>query len=71
MQRFGEKLRYLRKRDGMTLKQLAQATGLTTHSHISNIENGRKNPSLEFVIKVSELFDVPVDHLVKDDFELE
>lgn len=70
-ERFGEKLRSLRKRDGMTLKELALATGLATHSHVSNIENGRKNPSLEFVIKVSELFDVTIDQLVKDDLELD
>ncbi len=71
MERFGEKLRSLRKQDGMTLKELALATGLTTHSHVSNIEHGRKKPSLEFVIEVSELFGVTIDQLVKDDLELD
>jgi transcriptional regulator with XRE-family HTH domain len=42
MQRFGEKLRALRKQHGMTLEELALALDLTTHSHLSNIESGRK-----------------------------
>ena len=71
MQRFGEKLRALRKQRGMTLKELAEVFGHTTHSHISELETGKRMPSLEFTIKVSELFDVSVDQLVKDDIELE
>jgi transcriptional regulator with XRE-family HTH domain len=41
VQRFGEKLRTLRKQRGMTIKELAPLTGYSTHSHISEIENGR------------------------------
>ena len=52
MQRFGEKLRALRKQRGMTLEDLAVALGLATHSHLSNIEVGRKQPSLELAIKI-------------------
>ena len=71
MQRFGEKVRALRKQQGMTLKQLAEALGLTTHSHLSNIETGRKQPSLELTIKIANLFRVTVDQLVKDNLELD
>ena len=71
MQRFGEKLRILRKQRGMTLKELAEILGYTTHSHISEFETGKRTPSLEVAIKISELFDVSVDQLVKDNFELE
>jgi len=71
MQRFGEKLRTLRKQRGMTLKELATALGLTTHSHLSNIETGRKQPSLELAIKIADLFEVAVDQLVRDHLELD
>ena len=71
MQRFGEKVRALRKQQGMTLKQLAEALGLTTHSHLSNIKTGRKQPSLELTIKIADLFEVTVDQLVRDNLDLD
>lgn len=71
MQRFGEKLRTLRKQQGMTIKELAPLTGYSTHSHISEIENGRKKPPLEFVMKVASLFNVSLDQLLNDDLELD
>ena len=49
VQRFGEKLRTLRKQRGMTIKELAPLTGYSTHSHISEIENGKKKPPLESI----------------------
>jgi transcriptional regulator with XRE-family HTH domain len=71
MQRFGEKLRALRKQHGMTLEELALALGLTTHSHLSNIESGRKKPSLELAIKIADFFKVTVDQLVRDNLDLD
>jgi len=64
-------LHTLRKQRGMTLKELATALGLTTHSHLSNIETGRKQPSLELAIKIADLFEVAVDQLVRDHLELD
>ncbi len=61
----------LRKQRGMTLKELATALGLTTHSHLSNIETSRKQPSLELAIKIADLFEVAVDQLVRDHLELD
>ncbi len=71
MQRFGEKLRTLRKRRGMTIKELAQAIGQTTHSHISELETGKRPPSLEIALKISRMFSVSIDKLVKDELELD
>ena len=71
MQRFGEKLRRLRKQRGITAQELALALGLAHRSHISNIESGRKRPSLDFVLNVAKFFDVSVDQLVKDELELD
>ena len=69
--RFGEKLRDLRTRQNMTLKELANALGHVAHGHISEIETGKKMPTVEFVIKVAYLFNVTTDQLLKDDLELE
>lgn len=71
MQRFGEKLRRLRRRRGMTLQELAAALGYVAHGHLSEIETGKRRPKVEFVLKVANLFDVTADQLVRDDVELD
>lgn len=69
MLRFGEKLRTLRHRQGMTLMELD--TALDVHfSHLGNIERGQKKPSTDLVLKVSDLFNVTTDQLMRDELEL-
>lgn len=70
MQRFGEKLRNLRSQRGMTLKSLAQALGHKAHGYISEIESGKKVPTVQFVLSVSHLFGVSTDELLKDELEI-
>jgi len=71
VQRLGEKVRTLRKRRGMTLKELALGLGVTSHSYVSEIETGKKNPTTEMIIKLADLFGVSVDLLVRDELDLE
>lgn len=71
MQRFGEKVRTLRQQREMTIKQLAVAIGHSTHSHISEFETGKRRPSLELAMRIAQIFDVPLDQLVRDDLEIE
>ena len=71
MQRFGEKLRALRKRHGMTLQEVAAALGYSAHAHISVLENGKKQPTAAVVLKVAQLFGVTTDQLLRDDLELD
>ena len=71
MKEFGKKLRTLRNKRGMTLKELAAEIGLNAHGYISEVESGKKKPSIEFVLKVSRLFDVTTDELLKDEIDLE
>jgi transcriptional regulator with XRE-family HTH domain len=73
MQRFGEKMRVLRKRRGMTIIGLAEALGYapTSNSYISEIETGKRHPKIEFVLKVAHYFGVTTDQLVQDDIELD
>ena len=70
IERFGEKLRTLRVRHNMTLKELANELGLTAHGYISELEAGKKMPTAEFVLNVARLFDVTTDELLKDELEL-
>lgn len=70
MVRFGEKLRRLRLERHMTLKDLALALGLSAHGYISEIEAGKKRPTVEFVLSVARLFEVSTDELLKDELDL-
>lgn len=70
--RFGEKLRSLRKHHGMTLVELAQTLGFTYHSnsYLSLIEQGKKKPTAEIIFKVAKLFHVSADVLMDDTLDL-
>ena len=70
MRRFGEKVRDLRRNRGMTLMGLAENLGYKTHGYISEIEAGKKVPSVGFLLAVADLFHVSVDDLVKDENEV-
>ena len=70
MRRFGEKLRNLRRNRGMTLMGLAESLGYKTHGYISEIEAGKKVPSVGFLLAVANVFYTSVDDLVKDENEV-
>ena len=71
MKRFGEKLRVLRKRHGMTIRELAEALGYTSHGYIGNLESGRRKPTLELAFKIATLFNISVERLANDELEIE
>jgi len=70
IKRFGEKLHTLRIQHDMTLKELALALGHTAHGHISELEAGKKMPTVEFALNVARLFNVTTDELLKDELDL-
>jgi transcriptional regulator with XRE-family HTH domain len=70
MQRFGEKLRALRLKRGMTVRELTSALGYTGYGYVHSIETGKITPRVDFVLKVAQLFDVSMDALTRDDVEL-
>lgn len=69
--RFGEKVRLLRQRQGLTLQQLAERLGLHAHGYLSEIENGKKQPTVELTLRLARLFDVTTDQLLKDELDVE
>ncbi len=70
MERFGEKLRILRNRRGLTLRQLADMLDIS-HSYVGQMERGEKIPNVEMVLKIARIFDVSTDTLIKDELDLE
>ncbi len=71
MKRFGEKLRTLRQKRGMSLRQLASELGFSAHGHIAQIEQGERKPSADLVVKIARLFEVSTDQLMLDELELD
>jgi transcriptional regulator with XRE-family HTH domain len=49
------------------LKELATQLGYDSHSYISELESGRKSPSVEIVVALSRFFNVTTDQLLKDE----
>jgi len=70
MKRIGEKLRSLRIQQGLTMQQLADMLE-TDDGHISRIENGQKRPSSDLILRISRVFNVTTDQLMKDELELD
>jgi len=54
----------------MTLKELAQSLGHSSHSYLSELEAGKKIPTAELVLAVALLFNVSTDSLLRDDLEM-
>ena len=71
MQRFGEKLRTLRQRRGLTLRELATVLGFRSHGFVGDLESGRKHPSLELAIQIADFFGVSLDQLARDEQDLD
>jgi transcriptional regulator with XRE-family HTH domain len=68
---FGAKLRQLRTQHNLSQTALAQQLSLATHAHVSNLEAGRKTPSLDLVLEVAHLFGVTTDYLLRDSLAVE
>uniref|UniRef100_UPI0024B671C9 helix-turn-helix domain-containing protein n=2 Tax=Streptococcus TaxID=1301 RepID=UPI0024B671C9 len=62
----GEKLFKLRKEKGISQENLAEQIG-TTRQAISKWENNQGFPEVEKLLQLSNVFEVSVDYLLKDD----
>ena len=59
----GRRIRHARTRAGLTLRELAAATGSTT-SQLSLVENGRREPRLSLLTAIGAALDVTVGDLL-------
>lgn len=68
--RLGEKLRKLRRERELTLVALARRLNMSSHSYFSDLENGKKNPSLSLIVTLANFFEVTTDQLLRDDLDV-
>nr|MDT0663763.1 XRE family transcriptional regulator [Micromonospora sp. DSM 115978] len=64
LQAVGPRLRALRRQRGATLPELSKATGISV-STLSRLESGQRRPTLEHLLPLSRIHQVPLDELVK------
>lgn len=62
----GSKLKNARNENGITQEQAAELLGVSRQT-ISNWENSKSYPDIISVIKMSDIYSVSLDHLLKED----
>lgn len=62
----GTKIKNARLAAGLTQEQAAGALGVSRQT-VSNWENGKTYPDIISVVKMSDLYHVTLDHLLKEE----
>lgn len=65
---FSKNLKFLRKKEKLSQKELGENLNLTRDS-IASLENGRMKPSYELLINLRNYFKVNLDDLIFKDLE--
>lgn len=65
---FGKVIKQYRKLKHMTQMNLAEKTELSV-SHISNMENGKSEASIDSLVRLSNVLDIGADQLLCDSLE--
>lgn len=58
-----EWLKAIRKKKGYSVREVAPLLGCSW-THYSDIENGRRNPSLDLAIKISQVYGFKVEKFI-------
>ncbi len=61
-EKFGKRIRELRKKQGLTQEKLAELAGID-YSYLNLIESGKKNPSLKRITKLARVLKVSLPEL--------
>jgi transcriptional regulator with XRE-family HTH domain len=60
---FGIRLRQLRKAKGWSLLELSVRSNVN-HNYLCDLENGRRNPTLAILYRISSAFDITLSSLL-------
>ena len=61
--KWGERLRAARVKEGDTQDQAAWKLGIKERGYLSNLELGKKRPSVGLALKIESIYGVPIDLL--------
>lgn len=62
--KLGENIRRIRKEKGMSQIELCRKLEVD-RAYMSNVENGKKNPTLATIEKIAKALNVSLDELIK------
>ena len=62
---FGEKIRTVRERSGVTLKAVAQKAGVS-ESHVSQIERNKVSPAIDTLLTLADVLDINLEFLFEE-----
>jgi len=62
---FGEKIRIIRERKQITLRQVAEAA-LISESMVSQIERNKVSPSIDTLLSIADFLDIDIEYLFSD-----
>jgi transcriptional regulator with XRE-family HTH domain len=62
--KLGGNMKRIRLEKGMTQGDICRKLGLD-RAYISNLENGKKNPTLETIEKIAKALDIQIEELLK------
>lgn len=68
--RIGKKIQAARKEQNITAEQLAEMIDIS-QPHMSRLENGGTVPSLEKILEIAKVLDIPASCLVGDELDME
>ena len=63
MEKTGKKIKELRKKSGMTIRQVQEACGISA-AVVCKWQNGQAMPTLDNLIILADLWDVKMDDLI-------
>ena len=63
--RFGEKIRAVRERRGLTLREVAERAGVS-ESLVSQIERNRVSPAIDTLLSLADALDIDFEYLFSD-----
>jgi transcriptional regulator with XRE-family HTH domain len=63
--RFGDKIRAVRERRALTLREVAEKAGVS-ESMVSQIERNRVSPAIDTLLALAEILDIDLEYLFSD-----
>lgn len=64
----GKRIKELRLSFNLTREELGQQLGVT-YSAIAMYEQGNREPNIELIVKIAQIFNISIDYLLKANFD--
>jgi len=63
---FGEYLKKLRLRKGLTMEQAAEALGYTSMGALNSYQRGLNTPPIEKLFDIARVYDEPIENIIQE-----